>query len=205
MGKDRARAKSSGTQAHRKKENLSEESVTEKEEELLHRESQLYLCAIFSHWKPVFSVTEGQPSDKSEPSQLARDTAQLLTAWSLRRLLESSYAKNRTKDFLRWVENAVIEHKQIVEALLLDPALKADLLRLYHQAFESQCNSTVPQRMDTLELFTKIMMRLLETQGHLPEMHQAVVSSCLPGGTNNDSRHGKGLLLPIYFKVLWVK
>lgn len=126
-----------------------------------------------------------------EPSQLASDTAHLLTKWSLRCLVEDSYDENRTKEFLHWVKKAVIKHKTTVDVVLLEPGLKADLLRLHHQAFEAQCHSSMSARVETFQLFTNIMIHLLETQGHLPELHQAVISACLPEATLDQSRHGK--------------
>ncbi|KAK7882189.1 hypothetical protein WMY93_028363 [Mugilogobius chulae] len=119
----------------------SGEAFPDKTEDRPLDESPLALCAVFCHWTPVVSFSQGQttqPGDKMEPSALAKDTALLLTKWSLRSLLESSYTQQKTKDFLHWLDTAVLKHEQIVEALLLDAQLKADLLRLYHQAFENQ-------------------------------------------------------------------
>lgn len=157
-------------------------------------ECKFYLSNIFLHWEPAFPLTEAQPDqprDNVDSSGLAGDTAHLLTKWSLRCLVEDSYDEERTKNFLRWVEKAVIKHREIVNAVLLDPGLKADLLRLYHQAFEAQCHSTISARIETFQLFTSIMKHLLESQGQLPDLHQTVVSACLPEVTNDQSKHGK--------------
>lgn len=108
--------------------------------------------------------------------------------------MEDSYDEERAKNLLRWVEKAVIKHKEIVNVVLLDPGLKADLLRLYHQALEAQCHSTISARMETFQLFTNIMMHLLESQGQLPDLHQAIVSACLPEITHDQSKYGKTLL-----------
>lgn len=194
MGRDKARGKGSLSQARTRKENLAEDAETEKQEESLLTECKFYLSSIFTHWEPVFPLSEPQPAqprDKLDPSQLAGDTAHLLAKWSLRCLVEDSYDEGRTKEFLRWVEKAVIKHGEIMNAVLLDPGMKADLLRLYHQAFEAQCDSSVSARVETFQLFTNIMMRLLETQGHLPELHQEVVSACRTEDTQDQSRHGK--------------
>uniref|UniRef100_A0A3B4ZKD7 URB1 ribosome biogenesis homolog n=1 Tax=Stegastes partitus TaxID=144197 RepID=A0A3B4ZKD7_9TELE len=221
MGKDKAKGKGSFSQACKRKENLAEDAESEKQEESLLTECKFYLSSVFIHWEPVLHLTEPQPSqprDKLDPSRLASDTAHLLTKWSLRWLVEDSYDENRAKEFLHWFENAVIKHRETVDAVLLDLGLKADLLRFYHQAFEAQCHSRISGRAETFQLFTNIMIRLLETQGHLPELHQAVVSACMPGATHDQSRLGKSLspysptllihkaglsLLSLYIHELW--
>uniref|UniRef100_A0A3P8W600 URB1 ribosome biogenesis homolog n=1 Tax=Cynoglossus semilaevis TaxID=244447 RepID=A0A3P8W600_CYNSE len=191
---------------HRK--DLEEDPETKKGEDISLTECKYYLSAIFIHWEPVFPLSEPpqvQPGDRVALGQLACDTAHLLTKWSLRFLVESPYDEKRTEDLLHWVEKYLMKHQAIVDVLLLDPGLKADLLRLYHQAFESQNVSRNVNRFKTLQQFTKIMMRLLDSQGQLPEVHQAVVSTCLPGDTNDLSRCGKtGLyLLSLYIHELW--
>ncbi|XP_039986899.1 nucleolar pre-ribosomal-associated protein 1 [Xiphias gladius] len=207
MGKDKARSKVSFSQACTQKENLAEDAETEKQRESPLTACKFYLKSIFVHWEPVFPFSEPQqvqPRNKLDPRQLAIDTAHLLTKWSLRCLVEDSYDENRTKDFLHWVEKAVIKHREIVDVVLLDPGLKADLLRLYHQAFEAQCHSSIVARGEALQRFTNIMMRLLETQGHIPELHQAVISACLPEDTHDQSRREAGLyLLSLYIHELW--
>ncbi|XP_037631816.1 nucleolar pre-ribosomal-associated protein 1 isoform X2 [Sebastes umbrosus] len=207
MGKDKARGKGSFFQTCTRKENLAEDAETEKQEERLLTECTVYLSSIFVHWEPVFPLSEPQPDqprDKLDPRQLAGDTAHLLTKWSLRCLLEDSYDENRTKEFLHWFEKAVIKQGEMANAVLLDPGMKADILRLYHRAFEAQCHSSVSERAETFQLFSNIMMRLLETQGRLPELHQAVVSACWPEATQDQSRREAGLfLLSSYIHELW--
>ncbi|XP_044210403.1 nucleolar pre-ribosomal-associated protein 1 isoform X1 [Thunnus albacares] len=206
-GKDKARGKGPFSQARVRKENLAEDTETEKQEESLLTECKFYLSSIFVHWEPAFPLTEPQPAqprDEADSSRLAGDTAHLLTKWSLRCLVEDSYDEERTKNFLRWVEKAVVKHREIVNVALLDPGLKADLLRLYHQAFEDQCYSTISARVETFQLFTNIMMQLLESQGQLPDIHQTVVSACLPQVTHDQSKYEAGLfLLSLYIHELW--
>uniref|UniRef100_A0A3P8SU82 URB1 ribosome biogenesis homolog n=1 Tax=Amphiprion percula TaxID=161767 RepID=A0A3P8SU82_AMPPE len=132
---------------------------------------------IFVHWEPVLHLTEPQPAQpkhKLDPSRLASDTVHLLTKWSLKWLVEDSYDENRAKEFLHWLEKAVLQHKETVDVVLLDRGLKADLLRFYHQAFEARHHSSISSRAETFQRFTNIMMCLLETQRHLPELHQAL-------------------------------
>ena len=204
MGRDKARSKGSFSQARTQKETLAEDAETENPGESPLTACRLSLSSILLHWEPVFPPSEPQqvqPGDKLDPSQLASDAAHLLTKWSLRCLVEASYDENRTKSFLRWVETAVIKHREISDVLLLDPGLKADLLRLYHRAFEAHCDSSVLARVETFQRFTNIMICLLEAQGHLPDLHQAVVSACLPEATQDSSRCGKSLpnnTTPVY-------
>lgn len=195
-GKDKARGKSSVSQAHMRKENLAEDTEAEKQDESLLTGCKSYLSSIFVHWEPVFNLSEhqpAQPADKLDLRRLAGDTAHLLTKWSLRWLVEDLYDENGTKSFLRWVEKAVIKHGEIVDVVLRDPGSKADLLRLYHQAFEAPCLSSDSSRAETFQPFTNIMIRLLERQGTLPDFHKAVVSACVPDATDDQSRQGKSL------------
>ncbi|XP_031719530.1 nucleolar pre-ribosomal-associated protein 1 isoform X1 [Anarrhichthys ocellatus] len=205
--KDKTRGKGSFPQVHTRKENLAEDADTEKQEESLLTECKLYLGSILVHWEPACPLSEPQPAkprDKLDPRQLAGDTAHLLTKWSLRCLVEDSYDESRTKEFLHWLEKAVIKHGEIMNAVLLDSGMKADILRLYHQAFEAQCHSSISARVETLQLFTTIMMCLLEAQGHLPERHQAVLSACLPEDAPDVSRRVAGLsLFSSYVHELW--
>ncbi|XP_028275754.1 nucleolar pre-ribosomal-associated protein 1 isoform X2 [Parambassis ranga] len=206
-GKEKARGKSLSSQTHTQKENLAEDSETEQHKERLLTECKFYLTGIFVHWEPachLFEPQTAQPRDKLDPSWLASDTAHLLTKWSLRWLVEDLYDENRTKEFLHWVEKAVIKHKQVVDVVLVDLGWKADLLRLYHQAFETLQHASISPREGTLQMFTNIMTCLLEAQGNLPELHQAVVSACRPEPGHDQSRHDSGLfLLSLYIHDMW--
>uniref|UniRef100_A0A3Q3NMD9 URB1 ribosome biogenesis homolog n=1 Tax=Labrus bergylta TaxID=56723 RepID=A0A3Q3NMD9_9LABR len=197
IGKDKARGKGSVSKSRTKQENLAEDAETEKQEQSLLTECKSYLSSIFVHWQPVFPFTEAQlalPRDKLGPSGLAGDTAHLLTKWSLRCLVEDVYDENRTKEFLQWVEKVVVEHRGSVDIVLLDPGWKADLLRLYHQTLQAQYHSSISTRVETCRVFTKIMMHFLESQGHLPELHQVVVSACLPEASDDQCRRGKSMM-----------
>ncbi|XP_037325699.2 nucleolar pre-ribosomal-associated protein 1 [Pungitius pungitius] len=201
--KDKARGKGSFSQIHTRREILAEDADTEKQEESLLTECKFYLGSILVHWEPAFPLSEPQPA-KLDPSQLAGDAAHLLTKWCLRCLVEDSYDGKRTHEFLHWVQKAVIEHGEMVAAVLLDSDMKADFLRLYSQAFEAPCPFSLSARAETLQLFTTIMIRLLEAQGQLPEQHQAVVSACLPEDTHDPSRREAGLFLfSSYIHELW--
>ncbi|XP_074535890.1 nucleolar pre-ribosomal-associated protein 1 [Halichoeres trimaculatus] len=207
IGKDKGRGKGSFSKTRSQKENLAEDFEAEKQEESLLTECKSYLSSIFVHWEPVFSLSEPQPAQprvRLGPSGLAAETAHLLTKWSLRCLVEESYDENRTKAFLNWIEKAVAQHKEIVDVVLLDPGLKADLLRLYHQALETRRQSSISAGAETIQLFTNIMMHFLESQGQLPELHQTVVSACLTEASQDECRREAGLcLLSLYIHELW--
>ncbi|KAM6988691.1 nucleolar pre-ribosomal-associated protein 1 isoform 2-T2 [Tautogolabrus adspersus] len=204
IGKDKARGKGSVSKNRTKQENLAEDAETEKQEQSLLTECKSYLSSIFVHWQPVFPFTEpqlAQPRDELGPSGLAGDTAHLLTKWSLRCLVEDVYDENRTKEFLHWVQKVVVKHKGSVDIVLLDPGWKADLLRLYHQTLQAQCH--ISTRVETCQLFTNIMTHFLESQCHLPELHQVVVSACLPEASDDQCRHAGLCLLSLYIHELW--
>lgn len=154
-----------------------------------------YLCSIFVHWEPPIPVSEPQlvkSRHRLGPSPLTSDAALLLTKWCLRCLVEQSYDETRTKEFLFWAKKAVLEDKKIMNAVLDDSGWKADLLRLHHHT-EVYCHSGIPSSMETLQIFTDIMMRLLEAKGNLPVLHHAVVSACLSKSKQDQSRYGENL------------
>uniref|UniRef100_A0A3Q2DX97 URB1 ribosome biogenesis homolog n=1 Tax=Cyprinodon variegatus TaxID=28743 RepID=A0A3Q2DX97_CYPVA len=185
--------------------NNTEKDCTVNKEESLLAGCKVHLCGIFVHWEPVFQLSEPQspqPRDSLDSIQLACDTAHLLTKWSLRWLAEDTNDENRTKQFLTWFEKAVIKHKEVVEVLMRDSGLKADLLLLFHHTFEAHGHSSFSERLETCQLFTNTMIRLLEMQGQLQEFHQAVISACLPD--QDQSRHDAGLfLLSLFIHELW--
>ncbi|KAK2846727.1 hypothetical protein Q5P01_009726 [Channa striata] len=204
MGKDKVKGKIS-TKAYRRKEELAEDAGTGKHD--YSTECKFYLSSIFVHWEPVFPLAEpqlAQPTSRLDPSGLACDTAHLLTKWSLSCLVEASYDENRAKEFLCWLERVVIKHREIIDVVMLDPGMKADLLRLYHQAFETHCHCSVLARMETLQRFTNIMISLLESEGNLPKLHQSVISACQGEATHDPSRYEAGMfLMSLYIHELW--
>lgn len=153
-------------------------------------ECKTYLCSIFVYWEPRSPVSEPQLANSQhtlDPSPLTSDAAHLLTKWCLRCLVEESYDENRTKEFLVWAKKAVLEHKDIMNAVLDDSGWRADLLRLHH-CTDVYCHSSIPSRVEIFQIFTDFMMCLLEAKGNLPALHQAVASACL-----STSRYGESL------------
>ncbi|KAM3874727.1 nucleolar pre-ribosomal-associated protein 1-like [Diretmus argenteus] len=203
-GREKGRGKGAFFQARTPKGDPAEDAETEKEEQTLLTECKPHLSYIFVHWEPV-SSPPAQPGDKPDPGLLARDTAHLLTKWSLRCLVEGSYDATRTRDFLQWLHEAVMKHQEVVDVVLLDPGLKADLLRLYHRAFEAQYESRGSARVEICQMFTTVMLHLLQTQGRpADDLHRAVLRACLSDGAHDQSRREAGLfLLSLYVHELW--
>uniref|UniRef100_A0A3Q2ZZX1 URB1 ribosome biogenesis homolog n=1 Tax=Kryptolebias marmoratus TaxID=37003 RepID=A0A3Q2ZZX1_KRYMA len=192
VGKHKVRGKSHVSQDKFQEVNPPEDIKTQ--EEKLLTDCKVHLSRIFVHWEPVFHLSEPQPDqprDKLDPSQLAGDTALLLTKWSLRWLVENPSDEYTTREFLHWFEKVTVKHRNIVNLAMLNFGLKADLLQLFHLTFEARRHSSFSTGAETLQLFTNIMICLLEMQGHLPDVHQAVIAACL---THQDqSRRGKKL------------
>uniref|UniRef100_A0A8K9X6G5 Nucleolar pre-ribosomal-associated protein 1 C-terminal domain-containing protein n=1 Tax=Oncorhynchus mykiss TaxID=8022 RepID=A0A8K9X6G5_ONCMY len=162
-----------------------------------------HLRNIFTHWEPVSLVcppsSPASPPPSPDPhtptsTPLANTTARLLTRWFLNSLVEgaSTYEDKRTVHFLRWFQKTVLSHRFIVDLVLADPAVRVDLLRLYHQACEAQ-------------LFTNIMIQLLESRGCTEsDLHRAVLTACSLGTTCDDQTTKEGLmLLSLYIHEMW--
>lgn len=184
------RGKSRVSQANVREVNPAED--VEAQEESLLADCRVHLSRIFVHWEPVLHCSaprSEQPGDELDHSQLAADTALLLLKCSLRWLVENSPDENTTREFLHWLEKAVVKHGEVINLVMLDFSLKADLLQLFHHTAEVGCHSSFSTKVETLQLFTNVMVRLLEMQGHLPDLYQPVISACV---THHDqSRRGK--------------
>lgn len=190
VGKDKSQEKACLSKAQSQGQKLTKDCETEKSQWNYLMECKAYLCSIFVHWEPLIPVSQPQlvnNQHRLDPSSLASDAAHLLTKWCLRCLVEESYDENRTKEFLFWAKKAVLEHKEIMNVVLDDSGWRADLLRLHHRT-EVYCHSSVPSRVETFQIFTDIIMCLLEAKGNLPVLHQAVKSACL-----SKSRFGENL------------
>ncbi|XP_013868182.1 nucleolar pre-ribosomal-associated protein 1 [Austrofundulus limnaeus] len=202
-GRFKVRGKSHVYQGSRRDVNSPEDSKTL--EGSLLTDCKVHLSRIFVHWEPVSHLSEpqaDQSGDKLDPSELAGDTALLLTEWSLRWLVENPSDESATREFLHWFKKAVMKHKKIKNAVMLDFDLKADLLQLFHLTVETRCHSSFETRVETLQLFTNIMIGLLEMQGHPSDLHQSVLSACL--SHQDQSRCEAGLfLLSMYIHELW--
>lgn len=195
LGKDKIQAKSHLSKARSPRQNLAEDSEIEKQESSPLMECKSYLRSIFVHWEPLIPISEPQLVNSLQglaPSPLVSDAAQLLSKWCLRCLVEESYDENRTKEFLFWAKKIVLEDKEIMNALLDDSGWRADLLRLHHHT-DVYCHSSVPSRVETLQIFTDVMICLLEAKVNLPVLHHAVMSACLSNSKQDQSRYGESL------------
>ncbi|XP_051934296.1 nucleolar pre-ribosomal-associated protein 1 [Hippocampus zosterae] len=189
------KTRAKGSPARTGMEKPSEDAETEKRQQSLLAQCTESLGSIFMHWRPAFDLDEPQGSQC--PSQLAVDTSHLLAKWSLRWLVEGSYDEERSRSFLRWLQESVMAHEEIVDALLRDPGPKADLLRLYHRVCQMPTG-------ETFRLFTRVMTRLLERRAAFPEMHRAVVAACRPKDTRDEAKCEAGLsLLSLYVHEAW--
>uniref|UniRef100_A0A8C8C718 Nucleolar pre-ribosomal-associated protein 1 n=1 Tax=Oncorhynchus tshawytscha TaxID=74940 RepID=A0A8C8C718_ONCTS len=221
-GREKGRGRSSSVQAQarshsRPKEQEEEGEVERREEEKTLLEKCIpHLRNIFTHWEPVSLAcppsypTSPPPSpDPHTPTStpLANTTAHLLTRWFLNSLVEgaSTYEDKRTVHFLRWFQKTVLSHRFIVDLVLADPAVRVDLLRLYHQACEPQAQTQISSRVEHVQLFTNIMIQLLESRGCTEsDLHRAVLTACSLGTTCDDQTTKEGLmLLSLYIHEMW--
>uniref|UniRef100_A0A8K9WXR5 URB1 ribosome biogenesis homolog n=1 Tax=Oncorhynchus mykiss TaxID=8022 RepID=A0A8K9WXR5_ONCMY len=219
-GREKGRGRSSSVQAQAQARSHSRPKEQEEEGEVERREEEKtlldkcipHLRNIFTHWEPVSLVcppsSPASPPPSPDPhtptsTPLANTTARLLTRWFLNSLVEgaSTYEDKRTVHFLRWFQKTVLSHRFIVDLVLADPAVRVDLLRLYHQACEAQAQTQV----EHVQLFTNIMIQLLESRGCTEsDLHRAVLTACSLGTTCDDQTTKEGLmLLSLYIHEMW--
>ncbi|XP_062314220.1 nucleolar pre-ribosomal-associated protein 1 isoform X1 [Osmerus eperlanus] len=184
-----------------------DDAEVEKQKQTILANCKPHLRIIFTYWEPVSPISDlkgskhPQESDSEHLSCQVSATAHLLIKWSLRSLIEEKCNERGTVDFVQWLQNVAIPNKGIIDALLCDRALKADLLRLYHQMSEHQ--SLTCSRVEMLKLFTSIMIHLLEACGcPSNNLHQVVLS--LTETTHGQFRKEAGLmLLSQYIYEMW--
>ncbi|KAM9452285.1 nucleolar pre-ribosomal-associated protein 1 [Salvelinus alpinus] len=221
-GREKGRGRSFSVQARfnsRPKDQGEEGEVERREEEKTLLEKCIpHLRNIFTHWEPASLACPPSSPASPPPSHdlhtplstpLANTTAHLLTRWFLNSLLEeaSTYEDKRTVHFLRWFQKTVLSHRFIVDLVLADPAVRLDLLRLYHQACEPQAQpqAQISSRVEHVQLFTNIMIQLLEARGCTEsDLHRAVLTACSLGTTCDDQTTKEGLmLLSLYIHEMW--
>lgn len=154
----------------------------EKLEQALLDECKPLLRNILTRWEP-----KPEPVDKPDSSNLNVATACLILKWALKTLTESPYDDSRTSALLKWVDSVILPRSAIVDAVLSDEITRKDFLRLYHHTAQEH-GSTV----DTLQLFSRVMVHLLEARGGLLDViHQTVLRTCLPANTDDAAKKGK--------------
>uniref|UniRef100_A0A673W7V6 URB1 ribosome biogenesis homolog n=1 Tax=Salmo trutta TaxID=8032 RepID=A0A673W7V6_SALTR len=166
-----------------------------------------HLRNIFTHWVPVSLACPSPDPHTPTSTPLANTTAHLLTRWFLNSLVEgaSTYEDKRTVHFLRWFQKTVLPHRVIVDMVLADPAVRLDLLCIYHQACEPQAQ--ISSRVEHIQLFTNIMTQLLEARGcadsdlHRAEMIRLIrcCCCCLSGSPPPEGL----MLLSLYIHEMW--
>ncbi|XP_067306200.1 nucleolar pre-ribosomal-associated protein 1 isoform X2 [Pseudorasbora parva] len=174
----------------------------EKLEQGLLDECKPLLRNILTHWEPKpqeVSSCKPELMDRSDSSNLDVATACLTLKWALKSLTESPYDDRSTLAVLKWVNSVILPHSAIIEAVLSDEGTRKDFLRLYHHTTQEHRSTA-----DTLQLFSKIMVHLLEARGSFLDVtHQTVLRTCLPA-TDDGAKKESGLkLLSLYIYELW--
>ncbi|KAL0173721.1 hypothetical protein M9458_029689, partial [Cirrhinus mrigala] len=168
----------------------------EKLEQALLDECKPLLRNILIHWEPKekeVSCSKPEPftTDEPESSDLDDATACLILKWALKSLTESPYDDSSTLAILKWVISIIPPRTRIVDAILMDEGIRKDFLRLYHQTCEHAAEEH-RSAMDTLQLFSRVMLQLLEAHStSLNGVHQTVIRTCLPTNTDDGAKKGK--------------
>ncbi|KAB5535628.1 hypothetical protein PHYPO_G00120070 [Pangasianodon hypophthalmus] len=174
------------------------------------------LLSVLTHWEP-WAILPNQSDQNLNPAtvspsnssylhsdkmpSLITATAHILIRWTLRTLSEMPFDEYRTFATLKWLEKVIVPHEAFAKSLKTDEAVRVDFLRLYHQTcvFKVQDQSTF--RLDTLQLFSTIMVHLLEVEKTL---HTNVIKACLHSPTNDLVKREAGLkLLSLYLPEIW--
>uniref|UniRef100_A0A673LFU8 URB1 ribosome biogenesis homolog n=1 Tax=Sinocyclocheilus rhinocerous TaxID=307959 RepID=A0A673LFU8_9TELE len=138
----------------------------EKLEQASLDECKPLLRNILIHWEPKekeVSSSKPEPftTDKPESSNLDDAAACLILKWALKTLTESPYDNSSTIAVLKWFSSIILPRTSIIDAILMDEGIRMDFLRLYHHT----CDHTAQEHgsaVDTLQLFSRVMLRLLE-------------------------------------------
>ncbi|KAJ8391476.1 hypothetical protein AAFF_G00089500 [Aldrovandia affinis] len=203
--KEKGRGKGGSLRSRARTEAQPEDEEGARQEQAALAECEAHLRNVLTHWESCPPPPGPTPNSQGDHGSLGAATSHLLVKWVLRSLLVAARDAAGTPSFLRWVQMHVLPHGEAVDALLADASVKRDFLRLYHQACEPSPLEHGPVRLETVQLFTTIMLALLKAQGvPLGELHQAVITACLSVPEEDDSRRGAGLLLlSIYIHELW--
>uniref|UniRef100_A0A673LI23 Nucleolar pre-ribosomal-associated protein 1 C-terminal domain-containing protein n=1 Tax=Sinocyclocheilus rhinocerous TaxID=307959 RepID=A0A673LI23_9TELE len=181
----------------------------EKLEQASLDECKPLLRNILIHWEPKekeVSSSKPEPftTDKPESSNLDDAAACLILKWALKTLTESPYDNSSTIAVLKWFSSIILPRTSIIDAILMDEGIRMDFLRLYHHT----CDHTAQEHgsaVDTLQLFSRVMLRLLEAHStSLNGIHQTVIRTCLLTNADDGAKRESGLkLLSLYIYELW--
>uniref|UniRef100_A0A671SLQ9 URB1 ribosome biogenesis homolog n=1 Tax=Sinocyclocheilus anshuiensis TaxID=1608454 RepID=A0A671SLQ9_9TELE len=181
----------------------------EKLEQASLDECKPLLRNILIHWEPKekeVSSSKPEPftADKPESSNLDDAAACLILKWALKTLTESPYDNSSTIAVLKWFSSIILPRTSVIDAILMDEGIRMDFLRLYHHT----CDHTAQEHgsaVDTLQLFSRVMLRLLEAHStSLNGIHQMVIRTCLLTNADDGAKRESGLkLLSLYIYELW--
>lgn len=159
-----------------------------------------FLLSVLTHWEPlpvlpnqsddnIVAASGAQPNStylhSDDMPKLMTATAQTLIKWTLRTLSEMPFDNHRTFATLKWLEKVIMPHDTIAKSLITDEAVRIDLIRLYHQTCEFSVQDESAFKLDILQLFTTIMVHLLEMEKTL---HTYVIKACLHSATDPVNR-----------------
>lgn len=161
------------------------------------------LLSVLTHWEP-WAILSNQSDQNLNPApvlppnnsyshsdkspSLITATAHALIKWTLRTLSEMPFDEYHTFATLKWLEKLIGPHEPIAKSLITDEFVRVDLLRLYHQTCEFKVQEQSTFKLDTLQLFTKIMVCLLEVENAL---HTNVIKACLYSTADDLVKRGK--------------
>uniref|UniRef100_A0A4W4ETC3 Nucleolar pre-ribosomal-associated protein 1 C-terminal domain-containing protein n=1 Tax=Electrophorus electricus TaxID=8005 RepID=A0A4W4ETC3_ELEEL len=157
------------------------------------------LTSVLTHWEPCPDLHSG---DMPDCTNLINATAHILLKWVLKALSEQSY-DNSTYETLKWFQQVIVPHKVIAKSLLNDEDMRSDLLALYHQTCEYRMQKHCNSKLETLQLFTTIMVHLLEEEGTSNVLHTTVLKACLhPTNDEGAKKEARLKLLSLYIHEL---
>uniref|UniRef100_A0AAR2JVE7 Nucleolar pre-ribosomal-associated protein 1 C-terminal domain-containing protein n=1 Tax=Pygocentrus nattereri TaxID=42514 RepID=A0AAR2JVE7_PYGNA len=169
-------------------------------------ECKSMLMNILTNWEPwhVLPNPNLRSSDFPDSSSLICATAHNILKWILKTLSEMSYDQSNTCTVLKWLQSVLLSYKTIADSLLSNEAMRVHLLRLYHQTCEHRLHEKSISKLDAVELFTSIMMHLLEVERSSEALHKSMIKACLHTTTDEGPKREAGLkLLSLYIHELW--
>ncbi|KAK3534662.1 hypothetical protein QTP86_018208 [Hemibagrus guttatus] len=174
------------------------------------------LLSVLTHWEPCaflpnksdqnLNPSTASPSnssylDSDKVPSLQTATAHTLISWTLRTLSEMPFDEYIMFATLKWLEKVIVPHENIAKSLMNDEPVRVGLLRLYQQTCEFKVEKKRTLKLDTLHLFTTIMVQLLEVGKTL---HRNVIKACLHSTTDDPVKREAGLkLLSLYIPEIW--
>ncbi|KAI5624249.1 nucleolar pre-ribosomal-associated protein 1 [Silurus asotus] len=162
------------------------------------------LLSVLTHWDP-WSDENSNPASVLPPNSsclhsdktasLMTATAHTLIKWTLWTLSEMPFDEYLTFATLKWMEKVIVPHEAIARSLISDEAMRTDLLKLYQQTCEQSA-----YKLDTLQVFTTVMVHLLDVG---EKLHKNIIRVC-SYPTDDQVKKEIGLkLLSLYIPEIW--